>query len=87
MKTKIIARWESLHGKHWVEFYAYADGTFGYHGDGCGGVIVDKTVEEAKAYFEKSVLYYRKMDHPSFREVKLDQEVNHARELDRADAE
>jgi hypothetical protein len=39
---RIIARWESRGGKHWVELYADEHG-YGYDGNGCGGDFHPRT--------------------------------------------
>ena len=35
---KMLARWESRGGKHWVELHG-ADGCYSYRGNGCGGSL------------------------------------------------
>lgn len=43
---KILARWQSLRGKHWIEAVQCDDGSFGFRADGAGGSGY-KSAEEA----------------------------------------
>ncbi len=54
---RILARWESLRGKHWVEAIVHDDGTYGFRADGAGGSGY-RTAEEAIARAEREASFY-----------------------------
>jgi antirestriction protein len=52
---KVVARWESKSGKHWVELCQYDDGGFGFRSPDSGGVMAGKTMEDALAELQKKI--------------------------------
>ena len=50
-KAVVLARWESLRGKHWVFAFQLPDGSFGFRADGAGGsgyATADEAIKRAE---------------------------------------
>jgi hypothetical protein len=55
--TKVLARWQSRKGKHWVEALQHDDGTFGFRADGASGFGY-ATAEDALKRAELEASFY-----------------------------
>jgi hypothetical protein len=53
-----IARWQSKGGKYWINLQRFDDGTYGYKGDNCGGVLGAVSKTEAILACERQVSYW-----------------------------
>ena len=55
--VKLIARWESQRGKHYVELTQLANGDYHYSSDGAGGFFQAGSKEEALKIMEIKITY------------------------------
>jgi hypothetical protein len=55
MSEKILARWESKSGKHWVDLIQYESGGFGYSAPGQSGTLARGEDVEAISEIQRRV--------------------------------